>query len=91
MQITRMHKEFAKIFKKKNLEECDNSFVQSKPLLLVDLFQNVRNMILNVNELDPTKFLSAPRFPWSVALKKTKAKLGLSTDDNVLLIFHKKL
>ena len=48
-------------------------------------------MILNVNELDPTKFLSAPRFPWSVALKKTKAKLGLSTDDNVLLIFHKKL
>ena len=37
----------------------------------------------------PAKFLPAPGLVWQVALKKTKVKLGLSTDINMLLTIEK--
>ena len=39
----------------------------------------------------PAKFLPAPGLVWQVALKKTKVKLGLSTDINMLLTIEKGL
>ena len=39
---------------------------------------------LKTYKLDPAKFLSAPRLAWQVALKKTKVKLGLLTDIDML-------
>ena len=35
-------------------------YVKSDKLLLADVFQNFRNMCLEMYELDPAKFLSAP-------------------------------
>ena len=52
--------------------------------MLADVFENYTNMCLEIYELDPAKFLSAPRLAWQAALKKTKAKLGLLTDINLL-------
>ena len=52
--------------------------------MLADVFENYTNMCLEIYELDPAKFLSAPGLAWQVALKKTKAKLGLLTDINLL-------
>ena len=43
-------------------------------------------MLLEIYELDLAKFYSAPGSAWQTALKKTKAKLDLSTDINVLLM-----
>ena len=37
-------------------------------------------MCLEIYELDPAKFLSAPGLAWQAALKKTKVKLDLLTD-----------
>ena len=37
-------------------------------------------MCLEIYELDPAKFLSAPGLAWQAALKKTKVKLHLLTD-----------
>ena len=34
-------------------------------------------MCINIYELDPAKFLSAPGLAWQAALKKTKVKLDL--------------
>ena len=34
-------------------------------------------MCINIYELDPEKFLSAPGLAWQAALKKTKVKLDL--------------
>ena len=34
-------------------------YVQSDTLLLADVFENFRNMCLEIYELDPTKFLSS--------------------------------
>ena len=44
---------------------------------------------LEIYELDPAKFLSTPRLAWEVALKKTKLKLDLLTDINMVLIVEK--
>ena len=59
-------------FEIKSLEYHD-LYVQSDTLLLVDVFENFRNMCLEIYELDPAKFLSAPGVAWQTALKKPKA------------------
>ena len=46
-------------------------------------------MCLEICELDPAKFLSAPGFAWPAALKKTKVKLDLLTDIDMLLMVEK--
>ena len=43
-------------------------------------------MCLEIYNLDPTKFLSAPGLASQVALKKTEVKLDLSTNIDMLSI-----
>ena len=59
-----------KRFKFKNLEEYHDLYVQSDTLLLADVFENFRNMCINVYELDPAHFLSLPGLTWQACLKK---------------------
>ena len=61
-------------------------YVKSDKLLLADVFENFQNMCLEIYELDPAKFLSAPGLAWQSALKKTKVKLDILTDINMLLM-----
>ena len=56
MKITRTQKKFVKIFQK-NLGEYRDLYVQNHSLLLADVFENFRNMCLEIYELDPAKFL----------------------------------
>ena len=46
-------------------------------------------MCLEIYELDPVKFISAPRLAWQVPLNKTQVKLDLLTDIDILLIVEK--
>ena len=46
-------------------------------------------MCLKIYELDPSKFLSAPGLAWQATLKKTKVKLHLLTDTEMLLMVEK--
>ena len=48
-----------KDFEIKNLREYHDSYVKSDTLLLHDVFENIRNMRLEIYKLDPAKFLSA--------------------------------
>ena len=59
MQIMRMQKE-SKNFEVRHLGEYHDLYVQNNPLLLADVFENFRNMCLEIYDLDPAKFLSAP-------------------------------
>ena len=46
-------------------------------------------MCLKIYELDPAKFLSAPGLVWQVALIKTKVKLYILTDTDMMLMVEK--
>ena len=63
--------------------------VQSNLLLLAAVFENFRNMCLEIQGLDPAKFLSAARLAWQAGLKKTKVKLDLLTDIDMFLMVEK--
>ena len=62
---------------------------QSNTLLLANVFENFRNICLKINELDPGRIISAPGLIWQTALKKTKVKLDVLTDIDLLLIVEK--
>ena len=57
--------------------------------MLANVFENFRNMCLEIYELEPAKFLSAPELTWQAALKKTKVKLELLPDIHMLLMVEK--
>ena len=64
-------------------------YFQSDTLLLADLFENFRNMCIDIYELDTAKFLSAPGLAWQATLKKTQVKLDLLTDFDMLLMVER--
>ena len=47
-------------FKLKNLGDYHDLYVQSDTLLLADVFKNFRNKCIEIYELDPAHFVSAP-------------------------------
>ena len=53
-----------KDYERKNLVEYHDLYIQSDTLLLADVFENFRNMCINIYELDPAKFLSATGIAW---------------------------
>ena len=75
-----------KKFKLKNIGEYYDLDVQSDTLLLADVFENFRSTCIKVYRLDPANFLSLPGLAWQAYLEKTKVKLELLTDYNMLLM-----
>ena len=69
----------------KNLGKYHDLYVQSDTLLLADVFENFRDKCIEIYELDPAHFLSAPGLAWQAYLKKTGVKLELLTDNDMLL------
>ena len=75
-------------FKIKNLGDYHDLYVQSDTLLLADIFENFRDKCIEIYELDPVHFLSAPGLAWQACLKKTQVELELLTDNDMLLMFE---
>ena len=50
-----------KNFDNKNICDYQDSYVRRHTLLLADVCENFRNKCIEINELDPAKFLSGPR------------------------------
>ena len=82
-------KRICKYFEIKNLEEFNDLHVQSDTLLLANVFENYRNMCLEIYELDLTIFISALGLAWQAALINTNIKLDLLTDIDMLLMVEK--
>ena len=53
------------------------------------MYLRTLEICFKIYELDPAKFLSAPGLAWQAALKKTKVKLDLLTDIDMLLMVEK--
>ena len=74
----------------KNLGEYHDLYVQSDTLLLADVFENFKNKYIEIYELDPAHFLSAPELAWQACLKKAGVvKLELLTENDMLLMIEK--
>ena len=67
--------------------EYHDLYVQSDTALLADVFESFRDKCLEIYELDPAHFLSAPGLAWQACLKKTQVELELLTDNDMLLMF----
>ena len=76
-------------FKIKNLGEYHDLYLKTDVLLLVDVFENFRDKCLNIFGLDPCHYFTSPGLSWDAALKKTKVKLDLITDIDMILFIEK--
>ena len=77
------------VFKIRNHGKYHDLHVKSDTLLLADVFENFKNMCLDIYELDPVYFVSVPGLAWQTSLKKTEVKLELLTDYDILLMIEK--
>ena len=59
--------------------------MQSETILLVDVFENFKDMCIKEHELDPAHFLSLPGL-WQACLKKTNVELEFITDYDMPLM-----
>ena len=75
-------------FQIKNLGKYHDLYLKSDTLL-ADVFEDFRKMCLEIYESDPARFVSAPGLVWKAALKKSKVKLELITDIEMLLMVEK--
>ena len=66
------------VFEIKNRGEYQDLYVQSDTLLLANVFENFRNMCLEIYELDPIYFVSAPGLAWQACLKKNRSKIRIN-------------
>ncbi|XP_065662566.1 uncharacterized protein LOC136085205 [Hydra vulgaris] len=58
-------------------------------LLLADVFENFRDVCMNCYKLDPAWYYTSPGLAWDAALKKTKVKLELLRDYDMILMIKK--
>ena len=67
-------------------------FASSKRCIIVrDVFDHFRNICLKIYELGSAKFISVPGLAWQSALEKTKVRLDLLTNIDMLLMVKKVL
>ena len=64
-------KRVCKDFKVNKLGEYHDLYLQSDILLLPDVIENLRNMCLEIYEIDPDSFLTASKLAWKAALTLT--------------------
>ena len=77
------------VFEINNIGDYHDLYVQSDTLLLLDVYENFRNMCFEKYQLDPTNFVSTPGLAWQACLKKTGAKLELITEYDMILMIEK--
>ena len=65
-------KRLLKYFSNKNIGDYHDLYVQGDTLLLADVFENFRNKCVEIYEVDPAHFLSAPGLAWQACLKKQR-------------------
>ncbi|XP_022794378.1 uncharacterized protein LOC111333124 [Stylophora pistillata] len=78
-----------KTFRMKTMRDYHDLYNRSDVLLLCDVFENFRKVCKVNYELDPCWYFTAPGLSWDACLKKTKVKLELLSDPDMLHMFEK--
>ena len=76
-------------FKIKNLGEYHDLYLKTDVILLANVFEAFREVCLKNYGLDPAHFYTAPGLAWKACLKKTKIRLELLLDPDMLLMFER--
>lgn len=72
-----------------SMEDYHVLYLKTGVLLLFDVFENFKELCLDVYHLDPAHFYTSPGLVWGAMLKKTKVKIQLFDDiDMILIIEH---
>ncbi|XP_065652858.1 uncharacterized protein LOC136080174 [Hydra vulgaris] len=81
------HAQFVwKEFNCKTFRDYHDLYNVSDVLLLADVFENFRDLCINIYDLDPAWYYTSPELAWDAALKKKKKLEFLSDYDMILMI-----
>ena len=89
LMITIMQKKVWDLFKLNNLREYHDLYGWADTAQLSDFFENFKYLCLRDFDLDPAYFLSSPSLAFEAMLKTTKARTGLFTDIDMILMTEK--
>ena len=73
----------------KNVGEYHDLYLKTDVILLANVFEKFRKVCLRNDGLDPAHFYTAPGLAWKACLKKTRIRLELLLDPNMLLMFER--
>ena len=71
----------------KNLGEYHDLYLKTDIILSANIFKAFRKVCFDNYGLDPAHFYMALRLAWKACLKKTKIRLELLLDPDMLLMF----
>ena len=78
-----------KEFRIKDLGEYHDLYLKTDVILLANVFEAFRKVCLKNYGLDPAHFYTAPGLAWKACLKKTRIRLELLLDPDMLLMFER--
>ena len=78
-----------KEFGLKDLGEHHDLYLKTDVILLANVFEEFRKVCLKNYGLDPAHFYTAPGLAWKACLKKTRIRLELLLDPDMLLMFER--
>ena len=71
-----------------SLGEYHDLYLRTDVILLANVFEAFRDTCLEHYGLDLAHFYTSPGLAWKACLKKTRVRLELLTDPNMLLMFE---
>ena len=77
-----------KKFRIRNLGEYHDLYIRTDVILLANVFEAFRDTCLEHYSLDPAHFYTSPGLAWKACLRKTRVRLELLTDPEMLLLFE---
>ena len=72
-----------------DLGEYHDLYLKTDVILLANIFEAFRKVCLDNYGLDPAHFYMAPGLAWKACLKKTRIRLELLLDSDMLLMFER--
>ena len=68
-----------------NLGDYHDLYLRTDVILLANVFEAFRDTCLEHYKLDPAQFYTSPGLAWKASLRKTRVRLELLTDPDMLL------
>ena len=72
----------------RNLGDYQDLYLRTDVILLANVFETFRDTCLEHYKLDPAHFYTSPGLAWKACLRKTRVRLELLTDPDMLLMFE---